>query len=69
MYNNPESIKLWIKEATKGIEDDDTKMQMRIVAFKMADAGKWRGNISHRWKEYFDVFELIRTGQLKDLYL
>lgn len=68
-YNKPEKIKQWAKEATRGIIDDDIKAQMRGLAYKMADDGRWRGDISERWKEYFDINCLVSTGQLTDLYL
>lgn len=69
MYNSVEQIKAWANNATEGIKDDDTKMRMRNFACKMADLGGWRGNISEAWKLHFPINELIRTGQLKDLYL
>ena len=69
MYNGPEQIKAWAKNATDGIKDDDTKMQMRNIAYKLADKGDLRGNISSAWTRYFPIYDLIRTGQLKDLYL
>lgn len=69
MFNGVEQIKAWAKNATDGIKDDDTKMQMRNLAYKLADKGDWRGNISEAWKRHFPINELIRTGQLKDLYL
>ena len=69
MYNDVEQIKAWAKNATDGIKDDDTKMQMRNLAYKLTDMGGWRGDISDAWKQHFPIRKLIITGQLKDLYL
>lgn len=69
MRNDPESLRQWAWQATAGIKDDDTKMQMRNLATKMIEKGKWRGDISETWKRYFSVADLVQTGQLKDLFL
>ena len=69
MCNGVEQIKVWAKNATDGIKDETTKMQMRDFAYKLADKGYWRGDISDGWKQHFPIRELIITGQLKDLYL
>ena len=68
MYNDTETIKQWAKNATANIKDDDTKMQMRNLAYKLADKGEWRGNISEAWRISFNTIDLIKTGQLTDVY-
>lgn len=69
MCNGVEQIKAWAKNATDCIKDNETQVQMRDFAYKLADKGYWRGDISDEWKQHFPIRELIITGQLKDLYL
>jgi len=68
-FNDPEAIREWAADATEGIKNPFVKQQMRQTANMLIREGRWRGNISEYWKHHFDIDELIRSGQLKYLYL